>query len=365
MKILIAPNAFKGTLEADEAAKIISDALLEKHPDWETKCLPIADGGDGTCYLLGKALGLEEKEEWVLDALGRSIKGYYYLDQKSQTAFVDVSTVSGIKHLSNPERNPWVASTYGTGQLIQASIKAGANHIVLGLGGSASVDLGLGILAALGFGFLDEKGRAVAMFSDSFMQRIQYIQRPIQSINIRFSCLCDVANTFWGKAGAIPVFGPQKGLPRHEIPVFESSCHRILNLLSKKVRKEIPDQVGFGAAGGIAFGLAHFFELKMERGAQWFFSKVGMPEKVGWADLVITGEGKYDEQSAGGKGSYELLQLCKKLDKPCVLITAGDGFEGSAFHQVMVLPDLDFLSPDFRKKARENLRRSILELTTD
>ncbi len=360
MKILISPNAFKGTVEAEEAAEIISDALLEKHPEWETKCLPIADGGDGTCYLLGKAMGLEAREEWVLDALGRSVKGYYFMESASKTAYLDVSTVSGIKYLSNAERNPKVASTYGTGQLIQSAIHAGAEQIVLGLGGSASVDLGLGILVALGFGFLDEKGREIPLFSDTYMQRIQHVQRPVQLAKVRFTCLCDVNNTFWGPEGAIPVFGPQKGLSEHDITDYEQSCKRVLDLLSKKIQKEVPDRKGFGAAGGIAYGLAHFFEIQMEMGAEWFFEKVDLEKKIQWADLVITGEGKYDQQSTGGKGSYELLQLCKKADKTCVLITAGNGFEGSGFQEVLVLPDLDFSSPDFREKAKENLRISVM-----
>lgn len=365
MKILISPNAFKGTIEADEAAAIIRGAIKDVNPNAETAVLPIADGGDGTCYLLGKALGLESQQIWALNALGRSVRGYYFFDANSKTAYLDVSTVSGIKDLQTVERNPWVASTYGTGQLIQAAVKAGANHIVLGLGGSATVDLGIGILAALGFGFLDEKGREISLFSDTFLNKIQHIQRPVHSLDIRFTCLCDVNHTFWGPKGAIPVFGPQKGLPPDEIPNFEKTCEGVLTILSQKAKKAVPDQKGFGAAGGIAFGLAHFFQVELKMGAQWFFSKVGMVEKVAWADLVITGEGKYDHQSAGGKGSYELLQLCKQAGKPCYLVTAGNNFGNAGFKKVLVLPDLDFSSPDFRQKAKENLRRSILELTTD
>ncbi|PSL07361.1 glycerate kinase [Cecembia rubra] len=365
MKILISPNAFKGTIEADEAAEIIRGAIMGVYPNAETAVLPIADGGDGTCYLLGKALGLESEEIWVLNALGRSVKGYFFYDTNSKTAYLDVSTVSGIKHLQTAERNPWVASTYGTGQLIQAAIKAGANHIVLGLGGSATVDLGIGILAALGFGFLNEKGRETPLFSDTFLDKINHIQRPVHSLDIRFTCLCDVNHTFWGSKGAIPVFGPQKGLSPYEIPNLEKTCEGVLALLSQKAKKEVLDQKGFGAAGGIAYGLSFFFDTEIQMGAQWFFEKVGMEEKVKWADLVITGEGKYDHQSAGGKGSYELLQLCKQADKPCYLITAGDDFEGSGFKKVLVLPDLDFSSADFRHKAKENLRKSIVELSTD
>lgn len=364
MKILISPNAFKGTIEAEEAAEIISKALLEKQPDLETECLPIADGGDGTCYLLGKALGLQATTLWAMNPIGRSQQGFYFLDAEQKTAYLDVSTVSGIKYLNETEKNPWISSTYGTGELIRHAVASGAKHIVLGLGGSATVDLGLGILAALGFAFLDESGMDLPKFGDTFLHKIKHIQRPVQYYKLTFTLLCDVNNTFFGEEGAIPVFGPQKGLQKSDFKVFETSCQNIIAALSKKTGKDIPDREGFGAAGGIAYGLSFFFDTEIQMGAQWFFEKVGMEEKVKWADLVITGEGKYDQQSAGGKGSYELLQLCKQAGKPCYLITSGDDFGDAGFKKVLVLPDLDFSSADFRQKAKENLRKSILELTT-
>lgn len=365
MKILIAPNAFKGTIEAEEAAEIISKALYEKRPDLETKCLPIADGGDGTCYLLGKALDLQATTLWAMNPIGRSQEGFYFLDAEQKTAYLDVSTVSGIKYLNETEKNPWICSTYGTGELIRHAAASGAKHIVLGLGGSATVDLGLGILAALGFAFLDESGRELANFGDTFLHKIKHIQKPVQSYKLTFKLLCDVNNTFFGEEGAIPIFGPQKGLYKSDFKLFETACQNMITVLSKKTGKDILDREGFGAAGGIAYGLSFFFDTEIQMGAQWFFETVGMEEKVKWADLVITGEGKYDHQSAGGKGSYELLQICKKAGKPCYLITAGDDFWETDFKKILVLPDLDFSSYDFRQKAKENLRNLILELTTD
>ncbi|RZS97369.1 glycerate kinase [Cecembia calidifontis] len=361
MKILIAPNAFKGTIEADEAVEIISKALLEKHPCFVTECLPIADGGDGTCYLLGKVLGLQPTYIWTMNPIGRSQQGFYFLDPNTKTAYLDVSTVSGIKYLNETEKNPWVSSTYGTGELIRHAVGAGANHIVLGLGGSATVDLGLGILSALGFSFLDESGREIPKFGDTFLQKIKHIQRPVQSYPLSFTLLCDVNNTFFGEEGAIPVFGPQKGLKHYDFEAFHLACQEILLAFSKKTGKAIPDQEGFGAAGGIAYGLSFFYETQLKMGAKWFFDKVGMEEKVKWADWVITGEGKYDGQSAGGKGSYELMQLCRKYGKNCALITSGKGLEGAGFQEVIYLPDLDFSQKDFKEKAKDNLRNAVLD----
>lgn len=358
-KFLIAPNAFKGTIAADRAADLIADAILGKTPHAIIDKLPIADGGDGTCFLLGKALGLQQVDCMALDALGRPVRGYYFLDPKNQTAYLDVSTVSGIKHLKPEERNPHVASTFGTGELIVSAIQSGASHIVLGLGGSASVDLGAGILRALGFLFLDEKGREIPVFSDGFFSKIKHVQAPIQKNPIRFTCLCDVQNTFFGPLGAVPVFGPQKGLSIADIPAFESELARIVKMLIRKSGKAFTDQAGFGAAGGIALGLSLFFPVKMQMGAKWFFEKTNLEEKLVDADWVITGEGKYDGQSEGGKGCFELLQLAKKHQKKIALITSGSEIPASGFDKWIRLPDLDMKAGNLVEMAEEELERAV------
>lgn len=360
MNLLIAPNAFKGTIEADEAAEIIGEAILSKIPDAKLDLCPIADGGDGTCFLLGKALNLDQRFEIALDPLGRPRQGFYFLDAEKMTAYLDVSTVSGIKSLKEYEKNPWITSTFGTGELIKKAVEVGAEHIILGLGGSATVDMGLGILRGLGFLFLDEKGREIPVFSESFISKIKHIQSPIPKPNIRFTCLCDVNNHFFGPNGAIPVFGPQKGLEAEELVFFEDECSKVLDLMAKKSGKEIPDSGSFGAAGGIAFGLSFFFPVDIEMGAKWFFEKTGIESKVKAADTIITGEGRYDSQSASGKGSYEILQLAKKFGKKTILITSGEGGKDSEFDQVIQLPELDFDLKDFQVKAKKSLFDEIL-----
>lgn len=361
MKILIAPNAFKGTIEADEAAEIINSAILSKRGDVETVLCPIADGGDGTCYLLGKALGLPQFHHLALDATGQPREGFFFMDQVNEIAYLDVSTVSGIKSLKSHEKNVWIASTYGTGELIRKAIDTGAKHIVLGLGGSASIDLGLGILRGLGFLFLDENGREIPIFSDVFLKKIKHIQSPIPKPIVSFACLCDVNNLFFGHEGAIPVFGPQKGLEKKDMRDYENTCTAILKILSTKTGQKVVDRPSFGAAGGIAFGLSFFFPVEIQMGAQWFFQQLNMEDKVIHADIIITGEGRYDSQSAGGKGSFEMLQLAKKHQKKTVLFTSGKGGEGSGFDQVQVLPDLDFNQENYHIQAKENLAECVAQ----
>ena len=303
MNWLIAPNAFKGSIEADEAAKIIQNLIQAEDKGSVVKTAPIADGGDGTCYLLIQHLGLMKFHEQVCDPIGRARDGFFGYDPISETAYLDVSTVSGVKWLASDELNPWVSSSYGTGELIKEAISKGAKNIVLGLGGSATVDMGIGILAALGIIFLDEKGDELAPFSPYFLQKIAHIRFNGNLPSISFTCLCDVSNPFFGDNGA------QKGLKADDQKLFVDASKKVYELFEKASKKTIDDQPSFGAAGGIALGLSAFFPTEIAQGAHFFFEKIEMEKMIDSADLIVTGEGRYDSQSAHGKGSFELLDF--------------------------------------------------------
>lgn len=342
-------------MSATEVGEIIENFIKKSLSGIHMKVIPIADGGDGTCYLLSRALDLKQISIWTLDPFGRPVPGTFGWDANSKKAFIDVSTASGIGLIGNEIKNPFVASTFGTGLLIQKAVEEGAEEIILGLGGSATIDLGIGILAALGISFLDEKGRDLTPFSPDFLSRIRHIQRSPNLPKIKFTCLCDVRNLFLGSNGAIPVFGSQKGLNEQEFPYFDHTCRKVIQLISTKVRKPFEDQAGFGAAGGIAIGLSAFFSLKIEFGASYFFEKVSIQNEIKWADVMITGEGKFDSQSNEGKACFELLQIAKNYGKKSILITSGTEAFNAGFDDVLVLPDLDFSRPDYKTKARENL----------
>jgi glycerate kinase len=357
MRVLISPNAFKGTLSAMEAAELVDSVLKKSSLEIDSRLVPIADGGDGTCQLLNDALGFEKVTTWILDAYGRPIEGFYGWDLVTKTAYIDVSTASGLGVLAQETKNPFVASSFGTGILIRKAVEDGAKEIVLGLGGSATIDLGIGVLAALGISFLDEKGRQIPMFSPEYLNSIKYIQRPPKLPDVRFTFLCDVRNTFLGTKGAIPIFGEQKGLKNQFFGLYQENCVRLIDLLFSKVKLDFEDREGFGAAGGIALGISAFFGTQIEFGSNYFFEKVNLSEHVKWSDLVITGEGKYDAQSNEGKACFELLQLTKKYQKKSILISSGNEALNSGFDQVLILPDLDFYVGDFKIKARENFLR--------
>lgn len=358
MQYLIAPNAFKGTIAAIEAAKIIAEQI-GRYPSKKCLIQPVADGGDGTCSLLVESLGLEKIQVLTLNAVGQPIQGYFGWDESEKKAFLDVSTVSGIGALEDYQKDPYTTSTFGTGLLIRRAVELGAREVVLGLGGSATVDLGAGILHALGVLFLDQNGREIPLFSPGFLKKIKHIQRSTEISKIKFTFLCDVKNPFFGKNGAVSVFGPQKGLKAMDIDSFQKDCEGILNLFIKKTTKEWGDQPGFGAAGGIALGLDLFFETEIKFGAAFFFELVQMNEKTLHSDWIITGEGQYDSQSDQGKASFELLKLAKKNHKKIALITSGQGGRDAGFDLVLELPALNFSSKIFKEEARQNLARLV------
>lgn len=365
MRFLIAPNAYKGIFTALEAVDLIEEVLVKAYPTSQFTSQGLADGGDGTCALLADSMGLERIECLSLNAIGQPIPGFYAWEQSSKSAFLDVSTCSGLGVLPTYAREPSLASTFGTGILIQQAIQKGAKHLFLGLGGSATIDLGAGILQALGFLFLDQRGRELPAFSPEFLKRTQHIQRPLRLPEILITCLYDVRNSFFGTNGAIPVFGPQKGLNEDELADTEVIATNFVDLLQRKSRSPVFDQSGFGAAGGIAFGLAQFFPCHLEFGAPYFFEKVGMTEKVIAADWIITGEGRYDLQSEAGKACFELKKLAHKHGKKIALIASGKEGYRSGFDAVMELPPLDFSDTHYKKKAREQFQGLLREAITE
>jgi len=363
MKVLIAPNAFKGTIKAERAAELIKSSILEKHPDLKIQLCPIADGGDGTCSLLAKSLDYKEIKTLSLDAAGKPKYGSIFLNKSQGCTMVDISSVSGIQGLKPYEIDAQLTSSFGTGKLVVQAIEQGAQHIILGLGGSATVDMGTGILRALGYLFIDQNGREITVFSPGFLDKIAHIQLPVKKWNLRFTCLCDVNNTFFGDNGAIPVFGPQKGLQIESHQAFGKSAKRVFELMQRRSKVDLQDQPGFGAAGGIALGLSAFFPVEIKAGSHYFFEQVGIREMLKEVDWMITGEGKFDQQSASGKGSYELLQLAKKMHKKTIMITSGNGedAESAGFDEVILLPDLDLGKVHFHEQAEENLKLAVGE----
>lgn len=317
MKILVASDKFKGSLTAVEACAAIAGGLQEALRDHrhEIRCIPIADGGDGIAETLLAATGGEWIETEVVDPLGSTLSAGYALLDGGKTAVIEMAKASGIVLLGDREKDPLRASTYGTGQLIQHAIAAGASEIVLGIGGSATNDGGTGLAEALGYRFEDAEGTPITSLPLG-LERIARIVPPDKTTLPRVTVACDVTNPLLGPDGCTRVYGPQKGITPEDIPKHEE---RLAHLV--KITKEGPvaaTRPGAGAAGGLGFGALVFLNANLVRGFDLVAERLGLPAAVAEADLVITGEGSLDAQSLEGKGPHGVVRLASARGKATV-----------------------------------------------
>ncbi|EIM78887.1 glycerate kinase [Nitritalea halalkaliphila LW7] len=350
----------RAALSAQEAAVIIRQALEQAGLQGPFHCQPIADGGDGTCALLAESLGLEPHFLMVPDAYGRSVRGVYYLERSAQRAFIDLAAASGLGARGKDRLAPFQASTVGTGLLIADAVAGGCREIVLGLGGTASIDGGMGILQGLGFTYLNRAGRELHAFHPARFQELAFIQRPIGLPALRFTLLADVRHRLFGEEGGIRVFGPQKGLATTDFEHAERGLAAWLELAYAKGKRTFVDQAGYGAAGGVAAGLAAFFSIDLRAGADFFFQQVQLADLIRQSHCVLTGEGHYDTQSAFGKGPHALLCLAEKVnpDAKRILISSGTLGRKAPADRFIALPPLQQQGEMAKKEAAENLFRA-------
>nr|WP_144927709.1 glycerate kinase [Paenibacillus bovis] len=328
MKIVIAPDSFKGSVSSTSAAAKIEDGIKQENRDIETIKIPVADGGEGTVEAFLTFMDGEKVTESVEDPIGRSIQAEYGWIEKSKTAIIETASASGLPLLSETEKNPSKASTYGTGQLVKSALNRGAKKIIIGLGGSATVDAGTGFLQALGVEFLDENQMPLKG-SGECLGKVQSINinRLDQRLNeVEITIASDVTNPLLGKNGAVYVFGPQKGIQSKNLEEFESKMKHFASIVNKTVSKNEIDSPGSGAAGGFGFSLLSFLQVKMRSGFELIAETSNLETHIKTADLVITGEGKFDTQSLNGKVPIGIARIAQKYNVPVVVFTGQ--FEG-------------------------------------
>jgi len=311
MMVVIAPDKFKGSLTSFEAGSAIAAGIRTVDPAAETFEFPMADGGDGFAAVMKHYLGTETLVSPTADPLHRRMTASFEL--KDNTAIIELASASGLVLLEEKERDPLKTSTFGTGLLIQAAIHAGAREIILGLGGSATNDAGAGILAALGFQFLDKTGSPVKACGGNLIH-IHRIIPPAIPPDIKFTIACDVQNVLYGPEGAAHVYAPQKGAAPEVVTLLDQGLKHFAGLLKKDVAG-IP---GTGAAGGIAAGLMGFFDVRLAKGVQLVMDSSGIKDKLPDADLVITGEGKIDRQTEYGKVVSEIALAAAQHHIPVI-----------------------------------------------
>ncbi len=330
MKILVAPNAFKGALSAPEAAACIAHGLAGSGLDCTLDLMPIADGGDDTLDVL-VAQGGETHSLTVEGPLGRPVEAAWGLLADGQTAIVEMARASGLKLLAEAERDPLRASTYGSGQLIAAAVAAGARRIIVGVGGSATVDGGAGCLQALGVRLLDaagdETGRGGGALADVRRIDVSRLLEPLRDGSVRVQVACDVDNPTLGPRGAAAIFGPQKGATPEMVEQLEANLRHFFTLVAGQVGVDVRDLPGGGAAGAFSAGLKAFLGAELRSGIDLVLEALHFEERLAGVDLVITGEGRMDSQTLGGKGPFGLAQAARRHGIPTVALVGsiGDG----------------------------------------
>ncbi|OAQ13763.1 glycerate kinase [Bibersteinia trehalosi Y31] len=322
MKIIIAPDSFKESLTALEVANAIEQGFKHVFPYAEFCKVPMADGGEGSVQSLVDATNGSLVEVEVTAPLGNKTTAFFGLSGDKQTAFIEMAAASGLHLVPFEQRNPLITTTFGTGELINAALNYGVKKIILGIGGSATNDGGVGMLQAVGFSFKNAKGEEIG-FGGGALNQIDTIsleKRDPRLTQVEFEVACDVDNPLCGERGAAAVFAPQKGATASMVTLLDNALAHFANIVRQKLDIEIADKAGAGAAGGMGAGLLLLPKVQLKAGVQIIIEATNLAEKIQNADLVITGEGRMDAQSIAGKTPIGVAKLAKQFGKPVIAI---------------------------------------------
>jgi glycerate kinase len=326
MKVIVAPDKFKGSLTAPEAAHAIARGIARAAPSAEIDLVPMADGGEGTVEALVEATGGEYGEALVTGPMGHPLLARYGKLGDGRTAVIEMAAASGLVLVRQADRNPLEASTFGTGELILAAIEAGADRLIVGIGGSATNDGGAGMAQALGFRLLDADGIDLPPGGGPLDRLDRIISPEIHRLRgIEIAVACDVANPLCGPTGASAVYGPQKGATPEDVVILDRNLARLARIIERDLGMTVADRPGSGAAGGLGAGLIAFAGGKLEPGVSLVIEAVGLAGRLEGADLCLTAEGSIDGSSAFGKTAVGVARLAKALGCPTLAIAGSIG----------------------------------------
>ena len=346
MKILIAPDSFKESLEALDVCHAIQSGFSQVFPDADYKLLPMADGGEGTSAVLSYVLGGRWKEVQIHDPLMRPINAKYLL-LENETAVIEIAQACGLHLLTTEERNPLITSSYGVGELIADALDEGVKRIIIGLGGSATNDAGLGMLMALGMTFHDSDDNTLAQGGGALanLQRLDATSFHTSVLETVFEVACDVTNPLCGELGASAIFGPQKGASPQQINDLDKALNHFASICAQHGYQDHQDIAGAGAAGGLGYALMSFCQAELTSGFDTVAKVTNLSQHIADADLVITGEGKLDVQSAMGKVAGGISHIAKVSHTPVIAICGSvDGLEPAQTSQFdVIMPSIQKL----------------------
>ncbi len=331
MQFLCAPDSFKGSLDAAQAAAAMAAGIRSIVPDASIDLCPIADGGEGTLEALVEATAGSYHEAEVMGPLGDTIPSLFgMLGAKSEypagsTAVVEMAAASGLTLVDEAKRNAELSTSYGTGQLMQAAIQAGAQRIILGLGGSATNDGGCGAAQALGTTFFDKQGECMAAgISGGQLQQIARIEvSPLAGVEVILAC--DVNNPLLGAHGASQTYGPQKGASPTQVQNLEAGLQHLDQLFREQLQQEVAQVPGAGAAGGMAAGMLAMYAANLQSGIQTVLKAVNFQQRIQGMQLCFTGEGRLDQQSLQGKACMGVAKAAKEAGVPTVALVGSVG----------------------------------------
>lgn len=320
MRVVLAPDSFKGSLTSVEVATALAAGWLEARPDDEVLLAPLADGGEGTLVAIAAAGGWEWRETPATDPIGRPVNARWLRRADGSRAVVELAEASGLSRLTPAERDPLGASTLGTGTVLRAVLDAGIRTITLGIGGSATTDGGAGILRALG------------ALVDHDIVDLRGLDVRLGDVDLRIAC--DVTNPLLGPTGAAATYGPQKGATAAQVAQLDGALSAFADAVCAATRRDERVTPGAGAAGGTAFGLLSIAEwfrsVRLVPGVDVVVEETGLRERLAVADLVITGEGRIDAQTAFGKTALGVAQLARSAGVPCIAVGGGVDAAGEA-----------------------------------
>lgn len=377
MKIMIAPDSFKESMSALEAASAIEAGFKKIIPDADYIKIPMADGGEGTVQSLVDATDGEILKEIVTGPLGESVEAFYGITGDGKTAVIEMAAASGLHLIRKEERNPLYTTTRGTGELILAALHYGVDQIIIGIGGSATNDGGAGMAQALGAKLLDSTGAQIGYGGGALgnLHSIDLRNLDGRLSDVEINIVCDVDNPLTGEHGAAAVFGPQKGATLEIVAVLDENLSHYGEVIKKELGKDISTVPGAGAAGGLGAGLIAFLDGDLRRGVDVVMETIQLEKMMENASLVITGEGKIDNQTAYGKTPMGVAEVAKKWGVPVIGIAGmvdyhhngkNEEVEGELFNAIFsIVPGPVSLeeamenAADYTEQLAENIARLV------
>lgn len=372
MKIIIAIDSFKGCLTSTEVNEAVLSVVENIFPSAKKLTFPIADGGEGMQEVLITATQGKRVSLNVHNPLMQVIQADYGLSKDGKTAFIEMAAASGLPLVARELRNPLNTTTYGTGEQIRNALEQGCRNFIIGLGGSATNDAGLGMLQALGYRFYDKNNAEITeVITGKHLNNITRIEMSSALSALKeatFTAACDVRNPFFGKNGAAHIFASQKGANKEEIDILDNGLMNISNVIKEATGIDVSLAPGAGAAGGMGGGIMAFLHATLKPGIDLLLEFIRFEEQIKETDLIITGEGKADKQTLMGKVPHGILNIAKRHNIPTILI-AGRVEDKSILKEagfmdvVAITPAKQSLEEAMRPEvAKENIRRTLLQL---